>query len=114
MIFWDDHRIEIPMELTEGTILHVSWNRYIVFRQRETGGYVKQSGSSKGKATTSYNVDNIPLTVVLPPATSTSYAYRIYIANSKPDQTAQTLPYVVWLFHHVSQVHIILRYPLLT
>ena len=30
---------------------------------------LKQSGSSKVKATTSYNVDNIPLTVVLPPAT---------------------------------------------
>ena len=56
---------------------------YIVFRQRETGGYVKQSGSSKGKATTSYNVDNIPLTVVWPPATSTSYAYqfRMWLSN---------------------------------
>ena len=68
----------LTVELTEGTILLVSWNRYtqyIAFRQRETGGYVKQSGSSKVKATTSYSVDNIPLTVVLPPATSTSYAY---------------------------------------
>ena len=49
MIFWDDRRMEIPMELTEGKILLVSWNRYtqyIVFRQRETSGYVKQSGSS--------------------------------------------------------------------
>jgi len=28
MMFWDDCRMEIPMELTEGTILLVSWNRY--------------------------------------------------------------------------------------